>query len=507
MEYLELKMKILLINPRCNYDFIRDSATIMLPNNLLILAGYGRPKGHNFRILDMNLDDEISLLSTLRNWVPDIVGITVMTGPVIKNAVEVSKTIKRILPKAKVIWGGVHPTMLPEQVLKEQFVDIVVIRDGEKTLVDIAETLSADADISHVLGIAYRAGNDVRFSPARPLLCNLDELLEPAWDLVDIKRYMKYSRISLNTSRGCPFRCTFCYNKIMNDNRRAELSAGAVFNQVLNLHKTYGAEFVNFLEDNFTANWQRVENFCHLMINSGLTIKWSFEGRSANFDRGHLRLLKEAGCEHIRFGVESGSPKILNFIKKDITVEEIRRVFRECQEVGIKTTMYLMMGIPNETDKDRKESLLLLDEFPDSYAELVIYRPYPGTELFDYCLREGLFIPPDTTIEWVRVSDQYDPRFSVDKASRRDIWKCQLHVTIQNRKRFILPSRFSLPAVFTRMTEALILRIELSSLILHIPRHILVKPAKFLVSSLRNIYHGFRKLYRMNLFFPFRKVL
>ena len=496
MEGVGLEMKILLINPRSHDDFIRDSGSIMLPNNLLILAGYGRTKGKDFCILDMNLDDEATLLSTLRNWLPDIVGITVKTGPLIKNAVEISKTVREILPKTKIVWGGVHPTMLPEQVLKDPFVDIVIIRDGEKTLVELADALSSDADISQVPGIAYRQGNTVRFSPPRQLFYNLDEVPDPAWDLVDIKRYTKDLRITLNTSRGCPFLCTFCYNKMMNDSRRAELSAKRVFDQICHLYKTYRVQYVDFLEDNFSANWQRVEEFCHLMIKSGISIKWTYEGRALDINRESIKLLKSAGCVSIRFGVESGSPKILKFIKKGITVEKVRQVFSECQEAGINTTMYLMMGIPNETDRDRKASLSLMDEFPNAAVELTTYRPYPGTDLFDYCIREGLFTPPNTTSEWASISDQYDPHFSVNKTSWRDIWKCQLHGLMHARKRILLSSRYSLYDILNYMIDTLPIRAEQLSFISHIPRHILVKPARFSVSLFHNILFCLVKWYK-----------
>lgn len=487
-------MRILLVNPRCNRDFIHEAGPIRLPNNLLILAGYGRTKGHHFRILDMNVNDEKSLLTAVREWLPDIVGVTVMTGPVIKNAIEISQFVKKTLPRASVIWGGVHPTMLPEQVLKDPFVDIVVIRDGEQTLVDIADALSVGTDLSPIAGIAYRRENTVCFSSPRQLLRDLDELPDPAWDLFDMKRYLKHSRVTLNTSRGCPFQCTFCYNKIVNRGRRAELSARRVFDQIDHLHKTYDIDSVDFLEDNFTFNMQRVEEFCHLMIESGLPIKWTFEGRCPDVDQEHLELFKKAGCTHMRFGVESGSQRILNFVKKGITVGDVRRVLRECEAVGITTTMYLMMGIPTETDKDRRDSLELLDEFPDTDGDLVTYRPYPGTDLFDYCIESSLFVPPDKTIDWLRISDQYDPRFSVDKSSWRDIWKCRLHVDIHNRKRRIVPARSSLPALLSYMLETLILRTEQLSLILHIPRYILVKPVAFLASFIRSVYHGFKNL-------------
>jgi anaerobic magnesium-protoporphyrin IX monomethyl ester cyclase len=418
-------MKVLLINPTSVKDFYREDGSKLIPYGIVFLAAYGRERGHSFAILDRNVDSRL-LEDVVREFEPAVVGLSVMTGPCLRDAVEISRTLRGLFPVIKVVWGGIHPTLLYEQVLRENLSDIVVVGEGEETFVEVLEAWQKGAATEGIPGIAYlKEGNVVR-TEARAFFSDLNELPDPAWDLVPMERY---SFLTLSTSRGCPFRCTFCYNQKMNGKRRSEFNAERVVHLVRRLHEEYGAGHVDFLEDNFTAGWGRVKEFCELMERSELPVTWACEGRISGMTREKLELMKRSGCRGIRFGVESGSSKILTFLKKDITPEMIGRVIREGRDVGLFTSIYLINGIPGETREDRKKSIELLYRDKPDNVDVTTYRPYPGTELYDTCVSRGIFSPPVDTLGWSIISDQYDPKFDVSGAGWRELHRYQLYAS------------------------------------------------------------------------------
>lgn len=428
-------MNVLLIYPDSPADLTEKREVKWVPYGVVYLAAFLRDRGYNVSICDRRCSGK-NFYSVLEELKPDVVGVSVMTGSIIQDAIEVSKIVKKFDSQIPVVWGGVHPTLLPRQTLEEDFIDVIVEKEGEETFLNFLEAFRNKEHLKKVKGIYFKENGCIKYTGPGSFIKDLDILPMPAWDLLgDVKKYIGGRGpmgISINTSRGCPFRCTYCYNTVFNKGRGWRgLSAKRVVEQIEYLVNTYNIKFINFLEDNFTANVNRVHKICNLLVERGNPIKWECESR-VGLSKETLEKMKSAGCEYIGFGVESGSPRMLEFIKKEIRLEEVIKTFQFCREVGIKPMIYLMYGFPVETIEDIKASLNLLKKIDYYECDTMIYRPYPGTELHDFCVDRRLFTPPQKLIEWVSLSDQHDSVNSVSNLSEDLYWKLILRNAKKN---------------------------------------------------------------------------
>ena len=380
-------MKVLLIIPLRSYD---PRLTFPLfPDDILSLAAVLEKHGHEVQIYDNNVDTRQP-----RDFVsfnPDIIGFSVFTGPHITSAIAQSIEFKRIIPWVKVVWGGVHPSILPEQTLREPYIDYVAIGAGEYTLLELVQCLgNGHMKLEEIKGLAYKKDGQIFINEPRPFIKNLDELPDPAWHLVDAK---KYSNITLCTGRGCPFRCAFCYNIAFYKRHTSTFTGERVIAQIEYLKKRYGTKHITFFEDNFTGNRRRLHEFCNLVIRRKLKIKWDCDSR-ADLDEEDIALMAKAGCVSVGLGIETGSQKMLDFIQKDITIEEMEKTFWLLVKYKITPTVYIVYGFPTETIEDFKMSLALLDRLDNPPYLFMKFVPVLGTPLFDYCITNGKITPP-----------------------------------------------------------------------------------------------------------------
>ncbi|XUX00192.1 MAG: radical SAM protein [Dehalogenimonas sp.] len=390
-------MRVLLINSSTDTDTKDTFATF--PNGLLFLAAVLENNGHEVKIYDTSVDDRHP--EDFVAFDPKIVGFSVLTGPYITNALVHSERFKKLLPEAKIVWGNVHASLTPGQVINESCVDYVIVGAGEQTLLELVEHLEDGFDnIEQIKGLVYKKGDQVFINEPRPFIENLDELPDPAWHLINVK---KYWATSLNTSRGCPFHCSFCYNGPYHQGYRGEFSVDRIVGQVTILQKNYGVKYLRFLEDNFTANRKRLRAFCQVLIDKKIKLKWDCEAR-ADLSESDIALMARAGCVAVGLGVETGSQRLLSFLKKDVDLARIEKTFWTLLAYKIKPNLYIMEALPGETIEDfnMTQHFLKRLDYP-SY----IYRrfvPSPGTRLFDYCVERGHFKPPVTPIQWADFS-------------------------------------------------------------------------------------------------------
>jgi len=388
-------VRVLLVSPSTvvHSHLVKTYATF--PNGILYIAAVLETHGHQVQIYDNSIDGRQP--KDFIPFSPDIVGFSVLTGPNMDAAIAQSIEFKRIMPWVKIIWGNVHPSVLPEQTLIEPYIDYVVIGAGEYTLLELVEHLeNGHMKLSEIKGLAYKENGKVTINEPRPFIENLDELPDPAWHLVDVNKYWD---ITINTSRGCPFHCTFCYNTAFHKGYLAELPAERIVSQIEHLKKRYGVKYIKIWEDNFTSNRKRLRQFCNLLISKKLKIKWDTEAR-ADLKEEDIALMAKSGCVSVGSGLESGSQRILDFLQKGTTVEEMEKTFWLFIKYKILARLYLMVGLPTETVEDFKlthELLERLDEPPYTYMR---YVPYPGTPLFDYCVANGLVTPPEKLGDW-----------------------------------------------------------------------------------------------------------
>lgn len=397
-------MKVLLVNPLTSVQsgFRKYS---VFPYGILFLAAVLEKANYQVRIYDNNIDDRKP--EDFISFNPDLIGFSVITGRSITNAINQAIKFKGILPKTKIVWGGIHPSLLPEQTIIEPYIDYVIIGEGEYTLLELCQYLDkGDVQLEDIKGLVYKQNSKIIINKPRPFIKDLNELPDPAWHFVDVK---KYDGITLNTSRGCPFRCTFCYNQAFNKGRRGDFTTRRIIFWIKFFQDRHGVSTFKFYEDNFTINRKRLREFCNLIIQENLKIKWECESR-VDLKEEEIVLMAKSGCYAIGLGVESGSPRILKFLQKGIKLENVKRTFKLLAKHDIGPGLYVMAGLPTETVEDFKMTLQLVKRLSYRWCEYMIYRPYPGTVLYNYCVDNNLFKPPEKLAEWVNFCDLYDAK-------------------------------------------------------------------------------------------------
>ena len=391
---------ILLINP---FSWIRDGSPAYLPYGILYLAGYLRGKGMRVDVFDTNTNahDPLEVIEERR---PLAIGLSVLTGPVINEALKISRQTRRRFKDIKIIWGGLHPTLFPKYVLEEDSVDYIVQAEGEEALFHLIDSLSKGRLDTSIHSFGYKDKDSIFINPVGSRLIDLNLSPMPAWDLVDMPNYIANrffaSRVlTMNTSRGCPFKCAFCFNQGLSYQKWRALNAANVLGQLMHLKEKYGINGVQFYEDSFDTDKNRVREFCNLMINAKPRVNWSHFSNIIYCSEDMLKAEKAANCKYIEYGVESGSDRILELINKKQNVAQIKEAFSICEKVGIKSAALFMIGYPSETKEELQETIDLVEGLPAHILIGTIYRPYPGTPLYDYCAKNKNFNIPSTLEE------------------------------------------------------------------------------------------------------------
>ncbi|TWI76933.1 radical SAM superfamily enzyme YgiQ (UPF0313 family) [Desulfobotulus alkaliphilus] len=309
---------------------------------------------------------------------PDVIGITgvTMTAP---EALEIIRAARKIRPEALCFMGGPHATFDADNLLKDTpELDLVVLGEGEATLAELVPRLRNPETWQDIAGIAYKENGSVVFTPKRPLIEDLDALPLPARHLLPISRYQALGfPVSIITSRGCPNGCIFCLGRRMVGAKVRHRSASLVVDEIEGL-LAMGFSYINIADDLFTADALRVEAFCEEIRKRDLVFCWSVFSRVNTINVRILRLMKEAGCVTVSFGIESGCPDMLKRVKKGITLDQARDAVAACRETGMRAHASFMVGLPGETE----ESLMLTQKFQDELGIESGYHflcPFPGT--------------------------------------------------------------------------------------------------------------------------------
>ncbi|MBU4284997.1 B12-binding domain-containing radical SAM protein [Patescibacteria group bacterium] len=332
---------------------------------------------------------------------PDVVGIHSITDNRFK-AIALAKGLKKENKNVIVLMGGPHFSLTAKNALElVPEIDYIIRGEGEKAIVQLLDVLENKGDISKVSGLAYRDKNgQIIEKPLTDLIMNLDELPMPAWHLFDLKEYNKpidgtnVRSVGVLSARGCPNVCVYCANA------RSVLrlrSPKNFIDEVEYLHKTYGYHGFDFWDDTLTMVKSHVTAVCEEIIKRKLDIIWYARARVNTVDKELLQLMGKAGCIRISFGVESGSPRIIKIIKKNITVEQVLNAVRWSSEVGMVVVTNFMVNLPEETLDDLKQTIGLMKELSkikNSYPAYGFTVIYPGTELELMAKERGL-MPKD----------------------------------------------------------------------------------------------------------------
>lgn len=406
------RLKICFINPKPK-NFVYDYP----PLGFGYLAAYLRKYGirdYDFKLVDENVGDDV--LKQLEEFNPDIIGITSST-PQIKRAGEIAKLIKNtpLLRRKLVIAGGVHPTIMPKAVLKEYKFDMACFGEGEETFREFIDSYIAYnreipfKKMKEIRGLAFKNMGKTYINDLRDFIPVLDDI--PHWDdeLYNKNFYFLLPRPviigqsrrvgSIITSRGCPYNCVFCSNRTMWRGRVRFHSAAYVLEEINRLVEKYNVGTIILQDDLFMTDKRRVEEICKLLLRTGLSKKiiWGCQGRAnlvqTEKDIKLLKLMKRAGCVQIAFGFESGSERILNFLKGGtVTVAQNQRALDITKKAGLRIMGYFMLGTQGEKEEDllaTKEFIVKNQDKLDHY-QMYITTPFPGTQIWDLCKKEHL---------------------------------------------------------------------------------------------------------------------
>jgi len=385
-----MKNRVLLINARTD-----TGIPAYIPSGLCSIAAVLRQNGIDCAILDRTVDST-DIKEVMRQHDAAIYGISVLTGPVILDAIETSKAIKANDPDAIVVWGGLHPTICPESVLNEQYVDYIVRGEGEYPMVELCQHIfHKRGELSQIQNLGYRMDSRHVLNPMRPWI-DLETLPLPAWDMLKMENYFltkHYARraVNLNTSRGCPHRCAFCYNEAVNKRKWRGVSARRVVEMIEYMQKHHDVDGVFFHEDNFDVSRKRMTEFCNLLLEKGIQVHWEHFSRVGYVTEERLALEKKAGCAVISYGIESGSDELLEEMTKDQTVDQILKAIPIWEKIGIDVAVSIMIGYPDQTIEDVEKSLELVEKIKPFHVSPTMFNPYPGTPLFDQVIQRGLF--------------------------------------------------------------------------------------------------------------------
>lgn len=329
-----------------------------------------------------------SIADTLEAFAPDLVGITAITtkfGSVLKTA----EIVKKTKPDCTIIVGGPHPTLLPDQTLKSKNIDIVVIGEGERTILNLVNALSHREPIENIKGIAFRKNQKIYFGPPQHFINDLNQIPFPARDLLLNKgNYTSEDMGVMMTSRGCPYNCSYCCHMWHKEVRNRSLDN--IIAEIREVKQSYRTEQFEFKDDTFTLNKKRTYELCEKIISEKIRLNWGCSTRADLLDDSLIKMMKKAGCNVIKIGIETGSEKILKDTKKGVTFEQMKQVAEMLNKNKVFWSGYFMVGLPQEDENDISKTLEFMRELNPYYAGLGIYNPFPGTELFKQGLELGL---------------------------------------------------------------------------------------------------------------------
>lgn len=380
--------KILLVQPSFSYkNEITPDEEINPPLWMVNIGTYLKAAGYQVECFDRNLEeDRKQFTEKLHSFEPDFVGFSVLSGRLIYDAIEMSQEVKKDT-NATVVWGGMHSSLEPTTCDRD-FIDYFVRGEGEQPMLDIVE------------GRPDSPG--VNMNPLAPLL-KMSDLPFPDYSLIKAERY---EGMSVATSRGCPARCTFCINRGFYGKHGQQcwrgLPAETTVRLFRTLHKTYKTRKFVIVDDNFTTNKKRLLEVCEGI--KDLRLRIYLFSRVNYITEETIKALKSAGVFQIQFGFESGSQRVLDFLQKDTTLDQGRQAVKLCRKHGVLIDASFMIGLPTETLEELEETKNYIKEIDPEYIGIKVFHPLPGTELYEYCVKEGRFVPPTTLEGWADIS-------------------------------------------------------------------------------------------------------
>lgn len=399
---MSLRKKVILYNPKAVfYD---------MPLALLAVGSCLDSEKFEVIIVDGRLDDHPvrSIKKHLKNAI--CFGVTCLTGSPLKDAIDVSKKVRELAPQLPIIWGGWHTSLFPIETLKDApYVDISVQGQGEVTFGEIIDRLVASEGVEEVKGICYRDANgEIRKNPARAMV-NMDDLPKVNYDLIDVEAYfVKKGKRQMDyiSSTGCYFRCTFCADPFVFQRKWSAISPKRMGEELQGLHEKYHFTDLNFQDETFFTYPQRVKEIAEELIQRNIKISWAGTLRA---DQGvrisdeDFDVMARSGLRRVLIGVESGSQEMMDWLSKDIKIEQVWDSAERVKERNISAIFPFIVGFPEESDESVENTVAMVKKLsamsPNFETPIFYFKPYPGSKITDDLVAKGYQLP-NTIEEW-----------------------------------------------------------------------------------------------------------
>jgi anaerobic magnesium-protoporphyrin IX monomethyl ester cyclase len=420
--------KVLFINPPQTFYPGSDSPAGNLPLGLMYIAAVLDKAGYEVEILDAFMTGsafrkirDITIVGMPYEGIkheiqmrkPDIVGIANPFTCQVEHAIRVADIVKEIDQSILTVAGGPHVSAVPIGFIEEaKNIDIAVIGEGEYTMLDIVEASKGTKKISDVQGIVYRKNGIITQNAPRPFIKNLDMIPFPAYHLVDMEQYLNPSKIeyrsfkdraiSMITSRGCPFNCSFCSVHLHMGKIFRAHSVDYVISHIEHVVRKYRVKTIFFEDDNLTFDLKRFEAICDQIIEKRIKFNWETPNgiRADYLTRDLLKKMKKSGCQSVFFGIESGDQYVLdNIIDKRLNLNEVVKVAKMCKEIGLSTAAFYIIGFPGEKKEHMLKTVELALRLKREYDVGMLLHfatPSLGTRLYKECKEKG-YIQADLT--------------------------------------------------------------------------------------------------------------
>ncbi|MBI4551559.1 MAG: B12-binding domain-containing radical SAM protein [Candidatus Latescibacteria bacterium] len=424
--------RILLYNPHAVF--------YTMPLGLLAVGSALDPARYTVDIVDARLERDplTTVLSRIDGAL--CLGVTVLTGGPIRDALRVSRAVKAKRPDLPVVWGGWHPSLFQTACLDEPGVDVTVAGQGEDTFAEIVARLAAREPLDGCAGSAFRRNGSVVVNPPRRLR-DVNEFPAHDYDLIPVERYFQLKgqrQVDYISSQGCRFRCAFCADPFVYERGWVGLSPERMGREVAALFAQYRFRELAFQDETFFTSAKRVDAICDAFLAAGLSITWTATMRADQATRMNDELFakaKRSGLRRVMIGVESGSQQMLDWMEKDITVEQVLISAEQCVRHGIGAIFPFIVGFPGEPDESVAATMRLVKQLrrmsPQFETPIFFYQPYPGSLIADEVARAG-YPMPQTLDEWA----EFDYVGSYGSWVSRKKWRMMQRFTFYQRHAF-----------------------------------------------------------------------
>ena len=394
-------MKVLLCVPKNN---LKNPS---FPIGAAYICSILKKAGCSVVVYDQNLSQR-PISEVVEKYNPDLCGITAMISQ-FQPVTSMIREIKSVKPDTTVMLGGGLASAVPEVMLRESQANICVIGEGEVTTRNLINGLKKGDDLNSINGICFKHRGQLLKTPPQNEIFDINSDHYPDWESFNISAYSRSGNfgfgpgikmIDMITSRGCPYRCSYCFHGIFGHVFRAR-NVDLIINEINMLQEQYGINGFVFRDDTFVLDRNRVTALCERLIDMDKAIFWGCNGRVDCMDSEMLRLMKRAKCITIGYGIESGSQRMIDLMKRQMDIGQAQQIVRETARLGMRPKVFLMMGMPGETEESLKDTVKFCKDVGVN-TELFIATPIPGTALYSEMVANGKIVGEGEIIKrWV----------------------------------------------------------------------------------------------------------